>query len=291
MSYTKKNIPTLPIVQSNSKQKNNNFLDSRVITSVQLKQQAMMKSNTIQRAVSVSGLQYIPSPADLVFINTLDGQVAAAEVAASNDVQNNPAPLLHTQHQAAYMQNPNPAAWGNCVEEKLNIWAINNGWTTQNNSGGSNPDYSRMNGPTKIWADLTTAAEAGAGASHITDKLTTKVNSNEDDTGWVAADIVHQGLNPLAGGPPVPVATNGLVTQAQKNAWQLVKTYQARDAFFDDLTQKRIDAAGALPSYSTYTQVWNHANREQYKSWIDGSNDANLPDDYQSDYDMSDSDD
>ncbi|MDH4474214.1 MAG: hypothetical protein QE487_16530 [Fluviicola sp.] len=236
-----------------------------------------ISSEVVQRVVSVSGLQYIPAAADLLLINALDGQIATAETAASNDVQNNPAPLLHTNQQAAYMNNPTAAGWGNCVEEKLNVWAGANGWSMQNNGGGSNPDYSRTRNGTKIWADLTTAAEAGAGASHIIDKLTRKVRSGSNDATWVAADVVHQGLNPLAGGPAAVVATNGVVSLAHRNSWQQVKTYQGKgDVGYDDLMERRINAADNLPSYAIYTQVWNAARRSRFTSWIDGSKDADL---------------
>ncbi|MES2554824.1 MAG: hypothetical protein V4604_01670 [Bacteroidota bacterium] len=236
-----------------------------------------ISSEVIQRVISVSGVQYIPAQADLVFITALDGRIAAAETAASNDVQNNPAPVQHTNQQAAYMNNPTAAGWGNCVEEKLNVWAGANGWSMQNNGGGSNPDYSRTENGTKIWADLTTAAEAGAGASHIIDKLNRKVNSGSNDATWVAADIVHQGLNPLAGVPAVAVATNGVVSLAHRNSWQQVKTYQGQgDVAFDPLMQRRIDAAERLPLYSTYTQVWSAARRTRFTNWIDGTNDADL---------------
>lgn len=237
-----------------------------------------ISSEVVQRVVSVSGYSYVPAAADLLLINALDGQVATAETAASNDVQNNPAPPQHTNHQAAYINNPTAAGWGNCVEEKLNVWAGNNGWNMQNNGGGSNPDYSRTRNGTKIWADLTTAAEAGAGASHIIDKLTRKVRSGSNDATWVAADIVHGSLNPLAGGPPGVVATNGVVTQAHKNSWQRVKTYKGKgDATYDELLERRMDAADKIPSYSVYTQGWNAAKRTRFTNWIDGTNDANLP--------------
>ena len=228
---------------------------------------------------SVSALKFIPSAADMVFINALDGQIAQAETDASNDVQNNPAPALHTVHQTAYMNHPSARAWGNCVEEKLNVWAVANGWSTQNNSGGSNPDYSRMNGGTKIWADLTTAAEAGAGASHIIDKLDRKVASGENSAGWVAADVVHNSLDPLNGGPPVAPIPNGAVSLAHRNAWQTYKSYMNVDGEYDDLMGLRIQAAGPLPGYATYTQVWNQAQRDTFADWINGHNDANLQQD------------
>lgn len=247
--------------------------------------QVQQNSNVIQRAVSQSTLQYIPSAADLVLITALDAQIANAETTASNAVQNNPAPVGgHSIHQTVYMRNPTARAWGNCVEEQLNIWATGNGWSTQNNSGGSNPDYSRMNGGTKIWADLTTAAEAGAGASHIIDKLNRKVASGEDDSTWVAADVVHAGLNPLAGGPPAAVATNGAVTAAHNNAWQSYKTYKDMgDAAYSDLMERRIREAGRLPSYAVFTQNWTAGLRNLFADCINGVNDHLLPDDEESD--------
>lgn len=232
-----------------------------------------------QCVTSVSALKFIPAAADLVFINALDGQIAQAEIDASNDVQNNPAPVFHSVHQTAYMNQPSARAWGNCVEEKLNVWALANGWSTQNNSGGSNPDYSRMNGGTKIWADLTTAAEAGAGASHIIDKLDRKVASNQDPTGWVAADVVHNSLDPLNGGPPVAPIPNGAVSLAHRNAWQAYKSYKNVEGAYNDLMELRTHMAGPLPGYATYTQMWNQAQRDTFADWINGNNDVNLQQD------------
>jgi hypothetical protein len=244
-----------------------------------------------QCVTSVSAFKFIPAAADLVFINALDGQIAQAEIDASNDVQNNPAPALHSVHQTAYMNQPSARAWGNCVEEKLNVWALANGWSTQNNSGGSNPDYSRMNGGTKIWADLTTAAEAGAGASHIIDKLDRKVASDEDPTGWVAADVVHNSLDPLNGGPPVAPIPNGAVSLAHRIAWQAYKSYKNVEGPYDDLMALRTQMAGPLPGYATYTQMWNQAQRDTFADWINGNNDANLQQDESEDESSEDEDD
>lgn len=265
------------------------FSDRRASTQVQLQQQGMMYEKSkgiIQRVPSYSHVQYTPSPADMVLINALDAQVAACEIAARNDVQNNPAPLIHTQHQAAYMRRPSAAGWGNCVEEKLNPWAVANGWSTQNNSSGSNPDYSQMNAGTKIWADLTTAAEAGGGGAHIGDKLMRKASAGEDDSTWVASDIVHQGLNPLAGQPPQAVATNGIVSPQQLTAWQTYEVFKG-GYIYDDLMNRRVnelrDIRRIPSSFAVYTQIWSRAKRETFRMWIDGTNDGQLPDDSYSD--------
>ncbi|MBN2530588.1 MAG: hypothetical protein JXR76_29645 [Deltaproteobacteria bacterium] len=264
----------ISVIENNKEKQGFGFVDNRPEVIRQRKLKAMIGNTVAQRVVSTSGVSYTPAPADLVYINALDAQIATAETDATNDVQNNPAPALHTRHQARYMANPTARGWGNCVEEKLNVWAGANGWKMANNGGGSNPDYSRVRGGTKIWADLTTAAEAAPGANHIIGKLITKVNSGANDSTWVAADVVHGGLNPVGAGQG-NIVTNGIVSVAQSNAWQTLRNYIDGDNY-DQLIERRRQQAEDIPSYATFSQSWDANRREAFRLWIDGSRDGDL---------------
>lgn len=223
-------------------------------------------NSVVQRRVFASATPYRPAQLDLDLIDALDDEMATSETNARNEVRDAAPSTPHTNHQAAYMRKPTPRAWGNCVEEKLNGWAIGNGWSIRNLSGGSNPDYSRTRAETKIWADLTTERETGAGGAHIADKLSRKVNKNEDDSTWVAADVVHQGLDPLRGVAPVVPLPNGTVTTAHREAFQAFTQYQ-RSNDYDPVMEGRIREAGE-PSFATFTQSWDEEDRDTFTAWI-----------------------
>lgn len=239
-----------------------------------------------QRVVSVSTLKYIPTGTSLALITALNNQIATAETDAEADVRNAAKATPHSKYQASYMRTPNARGWGYCVEEKLNVWATNNGWTISNLGGDSNPDYSRMDGTTKVWADLTTVAEAGAGGSHVIDKLERKVNKGAIDTGWVAADLLHAGHNPLSTGPRIAPVTKGTVTALHNRAWQAYRSFKRGDVY-DHMIDLRSKYVPLLPSYATYTQSWTADERDVFSRWINGDNDhrlgRNLDDDLSSD--------
>lgn len=226
--------------------------------------------SAVQRAVSDSAM-YAPGAAASVIINALEGQIAAAELAASNFVQNIGLPpgYIHTPTQAAYMANPTAALWGMCVEEQLNPLAIGLGWTTQYPLTGSRPDYHQVVGGVDVFVDLTTALQAGVGGNHITGKLATAVTNGDNPATWQAADITHANLNPLNGAPPVIPNYNGNVTQLQMQRLQLYNAYCNDDnAEYDEAKDIVRDLYNGPIHHTTFTQIWNAQQRQQFSARV-----------------------
>lgn len=152
-----------------------------------------------------------------------------------------------------------------CVEEQLDDININQnlGWQTQQPLAGSRPDYYRQENNIDVWVDLTTPLQAGQGGAHITSKLFAG-GIQPGTPNNVAADIIHQGLNPLGGGPGVILQGNA--TELQMRRYLFYKEYISNpegewDEGMDKLTQKY----GNIDLH-TFTQVWNSKQRSQFAS-------------------------
>lgn len=236
----------------------------------------------VQRAVSPSAM-WAPNAAATALITTLDGLIAGAEQAASQQVQNLVPVAVHTPTQAAYMYNPTPALWGSCVEEQLNTLALAGGWTTQWPLRGAVPDYGRLlPGGGIVFADLTSAQQAGPGGNHITVKLNTarandlRQNPFAPAPNWYAADITHGGQNPLGqpGAAQQMPNFNGRVTVVQLRRMQLYNAWCADDnaewtlemARLRDWvrgTYRGIAGNGAI-HLPAFTQTWNARDRQLF---------------------------
>ena len=119
-------------------------------------------------------------------LNTLHGLVPTAEANATAGVAL--APAARTATQNAYVNVPNAARWGSCVEEQLNL--LDAAWAHQHVLPGSRPDYYLNVGGIDTFTDLTTPAAAGMTGNHITGKLAT---ANIAANAAVGADITYTG--------------------------------------------------------------------------------------------------
>lgn len=196
---------------------------------------------------------------------SLDRGVDDAEAQAVDDVTNSS--KIHTPRQAEYIRRPNKANWGYCVEEKFDLHARAEGWSTQKRLSNSRPDYYKNNGWIHVFTDLTTERQAGNHGNHITEKLNRSI---EDKQGlWQAADIAHQSKDPLGSSPsrlPVP---NGTVTEHQMRMFQqyrhLLDDESEYVEGFDDL----VSSYGRV-SHATFTQRWDDEARIKFDDEISG---------------------
>jgi hypothetical protein len=125
--------------------------------------------------------------------NTLNGHAQTAEANAVAGMHN---PwLLRTPAQNAHAVLQNPASWGICVEEQLNLLA--GAWAQQVQVPPSRPDYHMNVGGIDVYADLTTPGQAGVTGDHITGKLWA---ANLPANAAVAADVTY-----LSGMPAQPL--------------------------------------------------------------------------------------
>lgn len=218
----------------------------------------------VQRTV-VDSVVYVPNQGAAA-IAALDGQIASSETKASRAVRNIGLPrnYVHTPHQAAYMRHPTPRGWGNCVEEQLNPKARRRGWSITNLGHGANPDYKMIVNGATVWADLTTATEAGAGGNHITGKLQTMASNGAPNTNtWEAADLVHGSLDPLAGGPRKAPKTKGRVTRFQVKAYLTYRGHLLDEGDYNPAMDKLMSKYGRF-SYATFTQRWTSKRRSLF---------------------------
>ncbi|MEH2327118.1 MAG: DUF4157 domain-containing protein [Nostoc sp.] len=227
----------------------------------------------IQRVVSQSPV-FLPTQAEIGFINALDQQVGVAEARASQVVQQvvQQANVQPTATQQAYITNPTPALWGMCVEEQLNPIAQQLGWQTQMRIGASRPDYHRLVGNTHVWVDLTTPLQSGNAGYHITTKLYAggiQANALND----VAADITHQGLNPL--GQQQGVILKGNATDTQMRRFLFYKEYiiSGEDVDWNEGMDKLHEKYPNITLH-TFTQIWNSQERSKFAQ--DARNLANI---------------
>lgn len=241
--------------------------------------------NPIQLAVSPSAT-YAPGANELNEIANLDGQIAAAELAAQNRVTNAPIGYVHTPTQAAYMANPNAAGWGYCVEEQLNLLAPGLGWSTQYPLANSRPDYHKLVGGQQVFVDLTSLAQAGPAGGHITAKLNISAPNGIAPANWRAADITHNSLNPLNGLPPVPINYNGVVTLPHMQYFQRYHNFcQNPNANWDPYMQNLFQYYGHM-SQARFTQIFNQNDRDIFVQRAQEEPDESSSEEYSSDEDM-----
>lgn len=216
----------------------------------------------IQRVISSSAV-FVPRAAEMPFITALDNEVNNAETAAVTAVTGQPA--NPTPRQQAYIANPTPALWGMCVEEQLDFINTNKnlGWQTQHPLPGSRPDYYRQENNTEVWVDLTTPLQAGKGGAHITSKLFAG-GIAPGTANHVAADIIHQGLNPRGGGPGVIVS--GDATELQMRRYLFYKEYISNEeGEWNEGMEKLKDKYGDI-DLNTFTQEWDSKQRGKFAS-------------------------
>lgn len=233
----------------------------------------------LQRAVSASAT-YVPQAAALNAINDLDAEIPGAEQAAAAQVLHPPGGI-HTPYQANYIRNPIPMTWGYCVEEQLNPEAQNLGWSTQQVMPNARPDYYRKLGNINVFADLTTATQAGPAGNHITSKLQATAHNYHNAANWQAADITHTGQRP--GGAPLPlVQTNGVVTHAHALHFQNYKAYLGGPQAAYNPDYDRVFHQYGNISSGTFTQTWDKQDRDDFVAAFTAQTDSE-----ESDYSMS----
>lgn len=238
-------------------------------------QQLAHQRGLVQRKYNPSNsVKFQPSNEAKQAFEALEKEVQSAEEEAERDVTNG-STSAYTAHQIVYSQRPTPANWGYCVEEKLNIKAAGQGWDTQVRLAGARPDYGRFrvaSFPTAkdelMYADLTTELQSGGTGQHITDKLN-KVDEKlfPQNTKISAADITHNGKNPLSGQPPQKLDIKG-VTQEHLDAYSAYRDFEASGEWTPG-KGSMLDSWGNISSAGfvqwpkkqrdTFTREWNSA--------------------------------
>lgn len=226
---------------------------------------------TVQRAVSPSAT-WPPAGGgpEEVLIDQLDALIPAAEAAATSSVQANK--VIRTAREASYIRRPNPTTWGCVVEEKLDPPAAGIGWSTQQRLIGARPDYYRFSNNIHVFADLTTAGQAGIGGNHITPKLQ-KAGYTSADADVAAGDVTHMGTNPR--GIVGPAVVLGNATMPQMLAFQHYRGYRDLDSGYNDKLAKLVRQHRKV-THSAFTTKWSDKKRQRFASAVDRALHVNL---------------
>lgn len=220
------------------------------------------KRRMIQRMVSESATFPLKAVGGAKVV-TLDSKILEAEKIAIEQLKDpNAKP---TRYQANYKKNSSPMTWGYVIEEQLDGFAKGLGWNRQGNIGGARPDYymdivENKGQPARVYADLTTQAQAGAGGDHITEKLIRGKNKPKGKL-LEAADITHQG-EPNNKMPPLQVPQD-MNHPEKKQTWTAYHIYVTSNKDLDYIPDaEEVIKKHKKPTTYEFYYVWTPKQRE-----------------------------